>query len=79
MEAIRSSEGARYLLSAYYLFLAWITLLTINTEAIRCSETSVDFIELQQRYNPEDHTLHSHRCDKLKSDVSYCVHKISLS
>jgi hypothetical protein len=40
---------------------------TLKMEATCSSETSVDFQRTTQRYNPEDKTLHNHRCENLKS------------
>jgi hypothetical protein len=36
-------------------------------EAISSSETSGGFQLTTMRYNPEDITLHNHRCENLKS------------
>jgi hypothetical protein len=38
-------------------------------EAICSSDMSVDFRRTIRRYIPEDITLHSHRCDNLKSNI----------
>jgi hypothetical protein len=36
-------------------------------EGICSSETSTNFQRATRRYNPEDSTLHNHRCENLKS------------
>jgi hypothetical protein len=43
--------------------------LTLQTEAIYSSETSVDTQRTTQRYIPEDGTLHKYRCENLKSYI----------
>jgi hypothetical protein len=43
------------------------SLLALKMEAVRTSETSVDFYKTTLRYNPEDRHLRTHRCDNLKS------------
>jgi hypothetical protein len=40
---------------------------TLKMEATYSSEMSVDFQQTTQPYNPEDRTLHIHRCENLKS------------
>jgi hypothetical protein len=45
--------------------------LTLKMEAICSSETSVDFQWSTCRYISEDRTLHNHRCENLKSYVTY--------
>jgi hypothetical protein len=40
---------------------------TLKMEVTRSSETSVDFQRTTRRYIPQDGTLHSHRCEILKS------------
>jgi hypothetical protein len=41
----------------------------LKIEAIRSSETSVDFQRTTRRYIPEYSTLHNHRCENLKSYI----------
>jgi hypothetical protein len=45
-------------------------------EAICYSETSVDTQGTTGRYNPEDITLHNHRCENLKSYILYMYLRI---
>jgi hypothetical protein len=52
--------------------------LTLNMEAICSSETSVDFQRNTRRYNPEDITLHNHRCENLKSYILSRVKAVTL-
>jgi hypothetical protein len=44
---------------------------TLKMEAICSSETSVDFQRITRRYIPEDSTFHNHRCENLKSYISF--------
>jgi hypothetical protein len=39
----------------------------LKLEGATISETSVNFYETTQRYNPEDSQLYTHRCENLKS------------
>jgi hypothetical protein len=50
-------------------FLARLYSSTLKTEAIRSSETSVNFQRTTRRYIPEDSTVHNHRCENLKSYI----------
>jgi hypothetical protein len=43
--------------------------------AIWSSETSVDTQRTTRRYIPEDGTLHNHRCENLKSHISFRTSK----
>jgi hypothetical protein len=43
--------------------------LTLKMEAMCSSGTSADFHRIALRYNPEDCTLHSCRCESLKSSL----------
>jgi hypothetical protein len=43
---------------------------TLMLEAIRSSETSVDFNRITRPYIADDRTLHNQRCENLKSCVS---------
>jgi hypothetical protein len=38
-------------------------------EATCSSETSVDYQRTTRHYNPEDRSLHNHRCENLKSKI----------
>jgi hypothetical protein len=42
-------------------------------EAVRTSETSVNFNVTARRYIPEDSELHNRRRENLKSHISFCV------
>jgi hypothetical protein len=42
-------------------------IITLMMEAARTSETSVNFYQTTQRYNPEDSHLRTHRHENLKS------------
>jgi hypothetical protein len=44
---------------------------TLKMEAICSSETSVDVHRNARRYIPEDRALHNHRCNNLKSSISF--------
>jgi hypothetical protein len=37
-------------------------------EAMNASETSVNFYQIKQRYNPKQNHIHTRRQEKLKSD-----------
>jgi hypothetical protein len=39
-------------------------------ETVRSSETSVKWYQIGWRYIPQDNTIHSHRCKKLRSNLS---------
>jgi hypothetical protein len=41
---------------------------------IRPTETSVNFFRTTRSYMPDDRTLHSHRCENLKSKILYTSH-----
>jgi hypothetical protein len=43
------------------------SIMALIMEAARTSETSVNFYQTTQRYNPEDSHLHTHRRENLKS------------
>jgi hypothetical protein len=44
-----------------------IKIIALMMEAVQTSETSVNFYRTARRYNPEDHHLHTHRRENLKS------------
>jgi hypothetical protein len=55
-------------------------LIALMMEAVRTSETSVNFYETTRRRNPEDHSRHLHRRENLKSltistnlIVNFCI------
>jgi hypothetical protein len=43
----------------------------LKMEVAGSSETSVDFQRTTRRYNPEDGTLHNHRCENLKRNNKF--------
>jgi hypothetical protein len=51
---------------------------TLKLEIIYFSETSIDFQQTTRCYNPEDKTLHSHRCDNLISNLHFELGKNEL-
>jgi hypothetical protein len=55
---------------AYLLVLAEIISSTLKMEAIYSSETSAATQETTRRHIPEDNTLHNHRCENLKSNMT---------
>jgi hypothetical protein len=44
------------------------SIIALIMEAVRTSETSVNFYQTTRRYNPEDSRLHTRRREKLKSN-----------
>jgi hypothetical protein len=56
--------------SAFTLVSCFAYSSTMKTEATCSSETSVDFQRTTQCYIAEDRTLHTHRCENLKSYMS---------
>jgi hypothetical protein len=67
MSRARNQRESRYKAGAFTLVSCSTYYSTLKMEAIRSSETSVDFQRTTLRYIPEDGTHHSHRCENLKS------------
>jgi hypothetical protein len=50
-----------------------------TVEAVRSSETSMNFYRTTLHYFPEGSNLHSHRCENLKSNVITLIYGNSLN
>jgi hypothetical protein len=56
-----------FLAACFMLVSCLVYSSTMELEATRSSETSVDFRRTRRRYIPEDRTIHNHRCENLIS------------
>jgi hypothetical protein len=76
---VSRASGSLVLLAAASLLASWLPYSSVLTmEAVRSSETSVNFCQARRRYNPEDNILHSYSYENFKSNTTEILSLVSL-
>jgi hypothetical protein len=74
ISAIKINHCGGRLLADFFMLVSCLNYSsTLKMKATCSSKTSSDFKRTTRRYSPEDRTLHNHRCENLRSYISWLV------